>query len=153
MPKYLTKIVLTNTKNGEDQAFEPIDAKETLAQKNTQYVLNVQAMAALGFDAKYLGAHGFKTALPAPASEPGNVGTVRRTTKDRRRDTLTPVIELAQSQCRNRQDTAEVWGRLQVLAESKSPPLIGATEDGLQYLKNGVAAIFKRDDLGKRLRR
>jgi hypothetical protein len=79
--------------------------------------------------------------------------TVTHTTKTSRRDTLTPVIELAQHECRNRRDTAEVWARLVVLAESKSPPLIGATEDGLQYLKNGTASIFKRDDLRKRLLR
>ena len=70
-----------------------------------------------------------------------------------RRDILTPVIEFAQKQCRNPQDSAEVWAALQVLAEKKSAPLIGATEDGLQYLKAGAAAIFKRDSLRKRLAR
>ena len=70
-----------------------------------------------------------------------------------RRDSLTPVIEFAQKQCRNPQDTAEVWAALQVLAEKKNGPLIGVTEDGLQYLKAGAAAIFKRDSLRKRLAR
>jgi len=70
-----------------------------------------------------------------------------------RRDALTPVIEFAKEQCRNAQDTAEVWGALLVLAEKKHGPLIGATEDGVQYLKGGDAAIFKRDALRKRLAR
>ena len=70
-----------------------------------------------------------------------------------RRDALTPVIELAQKECRNPQDTAEVWAVLLVLAEKKHAPLRGATEDGLQYLKGGVAAIFNRDALRKRLYR
>lgn len=70
-----------------------------------------------------------------------------------RRDTLTPVIELAQNQCRNPKDAAEVWAALLVMAEKKHPPLIGATEDGLQYLKGGAAANFTRDALGKRLTR
>lgn len=70
-----------------------------------------------------------------------------------RRNTLTPVIELAQKQCRNPKDAAEVWSALLVLAEKKHPPLLGATEDGLQYLKGGVAAIFKRESLRKRLGR
>lgn len=70
-----------------------------------------------------------------------------------RRNTLTPVIELAQAQCRNPKDTAEVWAALQVLAEKKHPPLIGGTEDGLQYYEAGEAAIFKRKSLGKRLAR
>lgn len=70
-----------------------------------------------------------------------------------RRDTLTPVIELAQKQCQNPQDTAEVWAVLLVLAEKKSSPLIGTTEDGLQYLNKGTADIFKKKSLGQRLAR
>jgi hypothetical protein len=70
-----------------------------------------------------------------------------------RRNTLTPVIELAQKQCRNPKDTAEVWAELLMLAEKKQAPLIGATEDGLQYLRDGEAAIFTRASLSKRLAR
>ena len=76
--------------------------------------------------------------------------SVTHTTKARR-DALTPVVELAQSRCINPKDTAEVWARLLVLAEQKHPPLLGATEDGLQYLKDGAAAHFTRDALSKRL--
>lgn len=82
----------------------------------------------------------------------GSAPVVKHSTKSRR-DTLTPVIELAQSQCRSPKDTAEVWATLLVLADKKRAPLIGATEDGLQYLKDGAAAIFKRKSLGKRLTR
>jgi hypothetical protein len=42
---------------------------------------------------------------------------------------------------------------LLVLAEKRTAPLIGATEDGLQYLKGGTAEIFTRKSLGKRLAR
>lgn len=70
-----------------------------------------------------------------------------------RRDALTPVIEFAQKKCCNPRDTAEVWAALLALAEKQHAPLIGATEDGLQYLKKGAAAIFKRDALRKRLNR
>lgn len=70
-----------------------------------------------------------------------------------RRDVLRPVIEQAQSQCINANDTAEVWAKLQLLAEEKTPPLIGATEDGLQYLKKGAAANFTRNALRQRLGR
>jgi hypothetical protein len=63
------------------------------------------------------------------------------------------VIEQAQRACKDPTDTAEVWATLQVLAEKRTPPLIGATEDGLQYLKNGSAASFTRDALRKRLAR
>jgi hypothetical protein len=70
-----------------------------------------------------------------------------------RRNTLTPVIELAQKKCRDPNDTAEVWAALQTLAQQKIAPLIGATEDGLQYLKNGDAANLSRNALRLRLRR
>jgi len=91
---------------------------------------------------------------PAPVTEaaPALPPTVIHSTK-KRRDSLTPVIELAQAQCRNPNDTAEVWGALLALAEKKTAPLIGATEEGLQYLKKGTAAILTRDALDKRLGR
>jgi hypothetical protein len=94
------------------------------------------------------------TPAPAVATSEGAapLNTIIHSTKTRR-DTLTPVIELAQSQCRNLADTAEVWAALLVLAEKRTAPLIGATEDGLQYLKGGTAEIFTRKSLGKRLAR
>lgn len=51
-----------------------------------------------------------------------------------RRDLLTPVIEHAQSLCRNQGDTAQVWARLQFLAREKYVPLIGIDESGIQYV-------------------
>lgn len=97
-----------------------------------------------------------RSGVQAPTVEPASDGyalpTFIHTTKTRR-DALTPAIELAQSHCRNATDTAEVWAALLVLAEKKTAPLIGATEDGLQYLKNGTAASFNRDALRKRLGR
>lgn len=89
---------------------------------------------------------------PSPAPVVAVSASLTHSTKARR-DTLTPVIELAQSQCRNPKDTAEVWAVLMVLAEKKHPPLIGATEEGLQYLEAGQAGIFKRKSLGARLTR
>jgi hypothetical protein len=91
-----------------------------------------------------------------PTSASTSVTTVPQvithSTKERR-DILTPVIELAQKQCRDPRDAAEVWAVLQVLAEKGSPPLFGATEDGLQYFKEGIANTFKRKSLGQRLKR
>ncbi len=84
-------------------------------------------------------------------SKPAASGTVTHSTKAPRRYTLTPVIELAQSKCRNPTDTAEVWAQLLVLAENRTAPLIGATDEGLQYLDKGTAAIFTRDALNKKL--
>lgn len=91
------------------------------------------------------------TATPAPMAT-ATASILVHSTKARR-DALTPVIELAQRQCRSPKDDAEVWAALQPLAEKKTPPLIGATEEGLQYLKNGKAEIFTRDALRKRLNR
>lgn len=88
---------------------------------------------------------------PVPALEV-SAQVIRHTSKVRR-NTLTPVIEMAQSQCRNPNDTAEVWAALSVLAQKKHAPLFGATDEGLQYYKGGEAAIFTRKSLGKRLAR
>ena len=90
---------------------------------------------------------------PQPESQPQTLEVVRNSTKPKRRDILTPVIEMAQKTCNDPNDTAAVWGVLQVLAEKKQAPLIGSTEDGLQYLEGGIAKIFKRDALRKRLAR
>lgn len=91
------------------------------------------------------------TAAPVPVGAEGASGVIHSTKA--RRNTLTPVIEFAQTKCSNPQDTAEVWAALLVLAEKKTAPLIGATEDGLQYLKGGTAEIFTRKSLGQRLAR
>jgi hypothetical protein len=93
-------------------------------------------------------------ATPAPvmaeSDAPAQPTGIIHSTKTRR-NALTPVIELAQSLCRDRFDDAEVWAVLQTLAEKKEPPLIGATEDGLQYLKDGIVGILTRDALNKRV--
>ena len=81
------------------------------------------------------------------------VVVVRHSTKGSRRRTLQPEIERAQELCKDRWDSAEVWAALSKLAEKKHGLLIGATEDGLQYLKDGEAANFTRDALRKRLKR
>ncbi len=88
----------------------------------------------------------------ARSDDPAPPNKIVHSTKTRR-DSLTPVIEQAQRQCSDPQDTAAVWAALLVLAEMKTAPLIGATEDGLQYLKNGTAASLNRDALRKRLGR
>jgi hypothetical protein len=91
--------------------------------------------------------------IKTPASVKANGASTRIHSTKARRDILSPVIELAQTKCRNPQDVAEVWGVMQGLAEKKTAPLIGATEEGVQYLKGGEAVIFKRDSLAKRLNR
>jgi hypothetical protein len=89
-----------------------------------------------------------KPAITAPVVE-----VMRHITRDTRRRTLKPEIEHAQSLCKDTWDVAEVWAELQKMAEKQHGQLLGATEDGLQYLKNGEAAIFTRDALQKRLKR
>lgn len=80
-------------------------------------------------------------------------GLVSHKSKVNRRHQLQPEIEQAQARCKDRWDTVEVWAELSKLAEKKHGQLFGATEDGLQYLKDGEVAIFTRDALQKRLKR
>ena len=93
-----------------------------------------------------------QTATPAPAPV-GTVGASMIHSTKARRNALTPVIEFAQRQCSNPEDDAEVWAAFLVLAEKKHAPLIGCTEAGLQYLKNGDVGYFNRGALRKRLDR
>jgi hypothetical protein len=90
--------------------------------------------------------------FPPPVAA-GMARVVRHSTKVNRRHTLQPEIEQAQAKCKDRWDTAEVWAALSKLAEKGHGQLIGATEDGLQYLKDGGCEIFTRDALGHRLKR
>lgn len=89
--------------------------------------------------------------VPEPQAVPVAVGAsgVIHSTKTRR-DALTPVIEFAQSQCLNPQDAAEVWGKLQVLANNKHAPFLRTADGGLDYLHKDSVKVFTRDALGKR---
>jgi hypothetical protein len=101
------------------------------------------------------------TMSAAQTSEPGSATAevapsriVRHSTKTSRRDCLDPAIELAQRECKDPSDTAEVWARLQVLAQSEHPPLLAVTPQGLKYTKDGsTPAYFTRNALDKRLHR
>jgi hypothetical protein len=61
---------------------------------------------------------------------------VPRRVLKQRRNVLDPVIEHAQSLCKEPTDASEVWVQLQTLARSKPlfPPFIGVTAEGIQYL-------------------
>ncbi len=86
---------------------------------------------------------------PADGAMTSRIHSTRQTS---RRDVLTPVIEHAQSLCKDPSDDAEVWAQLLVLAQGKHPPLLGSTEDGLQVL-DWDERYFKRADLRKRMQR
>lgn len=88
-----------------------------------------------------------------PVVGPKKTDRTVHTTKALRRDALTPVIEVAQAACANPFDAAAVWAQLLVMAEKKAPPLIGSTEEGIQYLDQGEAAILTRNAFAKRLAR
>lgn len=71
-----------------------------------------------------------------------------------KRDILTPVIELAATHCRNPTDVAELWTALQTLARQRTPPLLGVTETGIQYLdSNDAPKEFTKRALRERIRR
>lgn len=78
---------------------------------------------------------------------------VRHKLRAQARDTLSPVIEATQRQCKDPRDTAEVWTRLEAQANDGIPPLLAATPDGVKYTKNGKDAYLTRDALDKRIRR
>lgn len=102
-------------------------------------------LAAIGKTSKY-------KFLRADEAEQSVVST--RYLGAQRRDILTPIIETAASQCRNGRDVAELWVKLQSLARARTAPLIGVTENGIQYLDaNDTPKEFTLKALRGRLRR
>ena len=83
---------------------------------------------------RWLEARGMNSVYRFEGSLPAQTSKSVRNTVSGRRDLLTPVIEQAQHRCRNQWDVAEVWAQLRVLAQEKCSPLIGTTEEGIQYL-------------------
>lgn len=74
-------------------------------------------------------------------------------TKDKRRGLLDPVIDEAQSQCADQWDVSAVWLRLLELAKQQRTPLVGATDEGLQYTNGEGIAYLTREALGQRITR
>ena len=88
----------------------------------------------------------------------GAPGVLRHSMKSKGRDTLDPVIEMAQSLCDDPDDWAQVWAQMQVLAQEEKPPLLGLIPEGIKYTqvvpKPGIfTGIFTKNALGKRLKR
>jgi hypothetical protein len=97
-------------------------------------------------------------AKAAASSAPpvAHASTVRSTKGRRPSDTLWPAIRKAQEQCVNQWDAAEVFGRLQALADATEsyPPLVESTRNGISWTnEKGVVTFLDRGALSKRLRR
>ena len=127
----------------------PADVNDWL-EKKTQYKFRWSANSQKGMNAPTLGTN--PDQLPPPETT-AMAGVVRHTNKVNRRHPLQPEIEQAQALCKDRWDPAAVWAALSKLAEKGHGQLIGATEDGLQFLEDGEAATFTRNALRKRLKR
>jgi hypothetical protein len=97
-------------------------------------------------------------AKAAASSAPpvAHASTVRSTKGRRPSDTLWPAIRKAQEQCVNQWDAAEVFGRLQALADATEsyPPLVESTRNGISWTnEKGVVSFLDRGALSKRLKR
>ena len=69
-------------------------------------------------------------------------------------DICTPSIEAAQARCKNPQNVNEVWVELCSMAKIKKPPLLGTTEEGIQYEDSfGDTKYLSKSSLKKRLSR
>ena len=86
-----------------------------------------------------------------PAPEQLHATAVQHTTKGRRRDILTPVIEHAQSLCKNPLDTAEVWGQLHTLTAQKHTVLLHLEGDAVVYTDGDNTKKLTRKNLSDRL--
>jgi hypothetical protein len=91
---------------------------------------------------------------PAPPVAPASM--VHSTKGRRQSDVLWPAIRRAQAQCTDPWDGAEVFGRLQALADATEPhpPLVESTRNGISWTnEKGKVNSLTRDALSKRLQR
>jgi hypothetical protein len=84
--------------------------------------------------------------------EPHTPRVERHTTKGKRRDTLTPVIEYAQSLCKDPWDVAEVWGQLHTLTAQKYAVLLHLDGAAVAYMDGEITKKLTKKNLGDRLR-
>jgi len=89
---------------------------------------------------------------PSGAPEQGQAKVVKHTTKGKRRDILTPVIEHAQSLCRNPLDTAQVWGVLHNLDKKHFPTFIHYEGKAIAYMEGDETKLLTLKKLADRLR-
>lgn len=91
--------------------------------------------------------------LPTRPEAPGQV-TLHRI-QGERRDALTPLIERAQGECKNKHDSAEVWNALVGIAQREPlpHPLIGFADGEIKYMTGDELKFLKRENLADRLRR
>lgn len=86
-------------------------------------------------------------------STPKDLKAVKvHTTKETRRDILTPVIEHAQSLCKDPWDVAEVWGQFDTLTAQKYSVLSHWEGKAVSYRDGDDDKKLTRKNLGDRLR-
>lgn len=103
----------------------------------------------------------FNSVIPV-AEAPPTVRTFDSTTqttqapvkKNKRRDLMSPLIESAQQKSSDPFDTPAIWAALCKLAEQKVKPLVGQTEEGIQWVDSDdetqyLSLKMLRDRLGR----
>lgn len=97
------------------------------------------------------------TSSPTPAIDmPARNAPLRmgHSTKERRKNELTGVIQHAQAECNDPSNSAEVFAALAALADSKDKPpvLLGSDEAGIKYRSGGEVKYLTREQLRNRLK-
>ncbi len=129
----------------------PADVNDWLERK-TQYKFRWNANVQEGITSPTLGANPPQFFPPKPKPV-AMAGVVQHTTKVKRRDILTPVIEHAQSLCKDHWDTAEIWGKLHDLVGEKYPVLLYLDGKAIAYTDGDETKQLTRKKLGDRLRK
>lgn len=91
------------------------------------------------------------TAPTTPLIKAPVVEAMLHITRDSRRSTLQPVIEHAQSLCKEPWDTAEVWGQLHTLTAQKYTVLLHLEGNAVFYTDGDNTKKLTRKNLGERL--
>jgi hypothetical protein len=94
------------------------------------------------------------TSTESVAQQPApNTKALHHTSKDQRRNILRPVIEHAQSLCKDPWDTAEVWGQMHKLANDQYLVLLHCEDSAIAYTDGDQTKLLMRKNLADRLRR
>lgn len=91
-----------------------------------------------------------ETVAPQPAP---NTKALHHTSRGQKRSILRPVIEKAQSLCKDPWDTAEVWGQMHKLANNQYLVLLHCEGNAIAYTDGDKTKLLTRKNLADQLYR
>lgn len=131
---YLMFLGLDESDRTQNRLNRMVAAEERLRSSLTLYVQYLNEADARPLQSALAVSRVSPTTSPKEASSETNGVGSTVSIKAKRSNLLTPLIAAAQAQCTDPCDTPSVWSKLREMAVGKVSPLIGATDEGLQWI-------------------